>query len=96
MSHAKVNIKNTKAIVISIDEFKQAVKTVQLLRKENISCILSSEKPGKSLEYANAYNIPYAVFIGKDEMTKGKLKLRDLISGEEKYLSEKQLVNKLS
>ena len=91
----ELKIETTKAILISIDEDKETIKLSKLLRKNNISCIASFDKAGKALEYANSYQIPFAIFIGKDEITKKKFKLRNMQSGEETLLTEKSLISKL-
>jgi histidyl-tRNA synthetase len=79
-------------LLISIEQDSETIKLAKKLRKANISCSVMSDKPGKALEYANAYEIPYSIFIGPEEIDKGKFKLRDMKSGEEKYLTEKQLL----
>jgi len=84
-----------KVLLISIDQEKETIKLARKLRKENISCSIT-EKVGKALEYANSLQIPYVIFIGKEEASKDKFKLRDMISGTEKLLNEKQLVKALS
>lgn len=82
-----------KAIIISIKQDKASVNLVNKLRKENIPCILSFTGAGKALEYANSYQIPYALFIGEDEVQSKKFKLKDMKSGEEKSLVEKSLIS---
>ena len=95
MDLANIPIKKIKAIVISIDSAKQSIALAENLRKENISSIVSHEKVGKSMEYANAYEIKYAIFVGPDEIKKKKFKLKDLESGTEQELTEKQILLKL-
>jgi len=84
-----------KALLISIDEDNETIKLIRKLRKESISCIKMNDKVGKCLEYANSYAIPYTIFIGRDEVQKGKFKIKDMNSGEEKSLSEAQLIKML-
>jgi len=91
-----VKIDKTKAVIISLNQDNQTIKLAQKLRKNNISCTIMFGKPGKALDYANSYEIPYAIFIGEEELKAKKLKLKDMKSGEEKLLSEKQLISKLS
>jgi len=88
--------KYPKCLIISLDQDKEAVKLSRNLRKQKISCSVEFGQPGKRLEYANALQIPYAIFIGKEESGKNKFKLKEMKSGEEKLLTEKQLVKKLS
>jgi histidyl-tRNA synthetase len=52
-------------------------------------------KPGKALDYTNSLEIPYAIFIGEEEIKDKKFKLKEMSSGNEKLLTEKQLLNKL-
>ncbi len=81
-----------RALMISIGQDDASVKLVSKLRKAGVSCMLSSEKVGKALEYANAYTIPYVVFVGEIEVVQKKFKLRDMKTGKEEELSEKALM----
>ncbi len=90
-----LELESTKAIVISIEKDKEATKLSKSLRENNISCITSFEKVGKALEYANYYNIPYAIFVGKDEVSKKKYKIKNMESGEESSLTDKSIISKL-
>ncbi len=90
---ATTKIKNISALVISIEQEKESIKLANKLRKEDVSCIIAFGQPGKQLEYANSIGIPYAIFIGAEELAQKKLKLRNMASGEEKLLTEKQLIN---
>jgi len=92
---ANVNFETTKAIIISINENKSMIRLAKILRKEGISCITTSEKVGKALEYANALSIQNAIFIGEEEIEKKKFKLRDMKTGKEQLLTEKALINAL-
>ncbi len=91
----QLEIENNKIIIISIDQDKETLKLAKTLRKNNISCVVNLDKSvGKALEYANAYKIEYALFIGKEEITKKKFKIRNMNSGEESLLTEKSLISK--
>lgn len=83
------------AIVISLEQDSSSIKLCKLLREAGISCLMSSGKVGRALEYANSLSIPYVVFYGEEEKEKGKYKLKNMVSGEEKMVSEKQLVKVL-
>lgn len=87
---------STKAVLISIGQDETALKLANKLRSSNISLIMFQGKPGKALEYADAYSIPYAIFLGDEEAEKKKLKLRDLSSGQESMITEAQLIKKLA
>jgi histidyl-tRNA synthetase len=93
---AKIKLDNEQTLIISIQQDNQAIKLSEKLRKNNIPSILLTNKSiSKSLNYANSKNIPYVIFLGKDEVKKNKLKLRDMKSGKEKLISENQAINKL-
>lgn len=94
-SLAKIKVKTTKAIIISVDQNKESIALAKKLRKDKISCITFFDKIGKAMDYANSYKIPYVIFVGKDEVDKKKYKLKDMQSGQESLLSEKQLIAKL-
>jgi histidyl-tRNA synthetase len=82
-----------KALIISIEKDSESYRLLKTLRKSEISSIMLSEKPGKALEYANFYSIPFVIFIGNDEIKNNKFKLRDMNSGEENLFTEKQLIS---
>lgn len=92
---ANIEVPSTKVMIISINQDKEAIKLAQKLRKEDISCVTNFDKIGKALEYADSYKIPYAIFIGKDELKQKKLKIRNMESGEESMLIEKSVISKL-
>ena len=81
-----------EVLVISINKDNESFLLLKKLRKSGISSLMFSEKPTKALEYANSTAIPYVIFLGEDEVSKQKFKLRNMQSGEEKNLSEKQLL----
>ena len=84
-----------KTILISISQDKETLALAKKLRNANIPCVVSTSKPGKAMEYANAYQIPFAIFIGEEEKSKKKYKLRNLKDGKEQLITESQLIRKL-
>lgn len=96
MNLATIPINSTRVLVISLDQDKEAIKIAQKLRESNISTSISRERIGKALEYADSYKIENVIFVGKDELKKKKLKLRNMTSGKEELLTEKQIVAKLA
>ena len=85
----------TKAMLISIEKDRHTMKLAKLLRKEKISCITTSEKPGKAMELANSLSIGNVIFIGDEEVSQKKFKLRNMKTGEEKLLSESRIISAL-
>ena len=93
---AKIDVKQSiKVLIISINQDKEAIKLSKKLRKSKVPCITTFGQPGKHLEYANSQNIPYAIFIGEEESKAKKFKLKEMSSGTEKLLTEKQILKTL-
>lgn len=61
----------------------------------NVAADLSGKKLGDQLKTASKKGVRYAVIIGEDELKSGKLKLKDLESGQETSLTVKDLVKRL-
>ncbi|MFA5175957.1 MAG: ATP phosphoribosyltransferase regulatory subunit [Candidatus Nanoarchaeia archaeon] len=94
-SIAQVDVDEKKVLIISLEQDKNSIELVKKLRKNFVSVDIMFGKVSKALEFANSYNIPYVVFIGAEEIKKKKYKLRDMKTGKETYLSEKDLIKKL-
>ena len=82
----------TEVYIIPIQTFKESFKIAQELRNEGIKTDIDliGRGPSKNLNYANAMNIPYVIFIGKDELKKKKVK-----TGKEQMLSVSGVIKKL-
>ena len=48
---------------------------------------------GKNFTYANAKNIPFVVLAGENEIAAGKFTLKDMASGEQKLVTDDELVS---
>ena len=92
---ANIEPVRTKVTLISLNQDKETIKLAKKLRNLEISCNTMFGKPGKALDYTNSLEIPYAIFIGEEEIKDKKFKLKEMSSGNEKLLTEKQLLNKL-
>ena len=77
--------------MISLNQDKKAVQLCEKIRKLGIPCSVMFGKPRKALGYANSLKIPFVILIGKEEVKKGKIKLRDMKTGREKLVSEEWL-----
>ena len=88
---------NTKVYVIPIKTLNESAKIAQQLREAGINTDidLNEKGPSKNLEYANSLGIPFVLFVGKKELQEGKLKLRDMKSGEEELLKSSDVIIKL-
>lgn len=91
---AKIKLDNKKVLIININQDKKSIELAEKLRKQNLPVIIS-EKISKALEYANSQSIPYVIFLGSEEVKKKKFKLRDMKTGKEEFLGEKELTERL-
>jgi len=87
---ADIKTDNKKILIISINQDKKAIKLADKIRKK-IPCSIFYGKPTKALDYANSLKIPYVIFLGKEEVAKKRIKLRDMKTGKEKLISEREL-----
>ena len=78
------------ALVIPMTErFGEAVKTATLLRGAGIRTQLYSEdkKFKAKMSYADKIGVPFVVFLGDDELSKGVVKIKNMLSGEQLELA---------
>ena len=54
--------------------------------KKNVEIYLEDDKLKKKLNYANTLGIPKVIFIGEDEINKGEIKIKDMMTGNEEVL----------
>ena len=87
----KIIDEKKKVLIISLNQDKKSIELADKIRGLNVSCEIMYGKPGKALDYANSYKIPYVIFVGEEEVKKKKFKLKDMVSGKEKFVSEKDL-----
>jgi len=92
---AKIKIDDKLILITSINQDNKAIKLAEKLRNKGINCNVMYKKPTKVLEYANSKRINYVIFIGKKEVEKKKVKLRNMKSGKESMISENELIKKL-
>ena len=81
---------NNKCLVVSLGQDNKAIEIAGKIRKF-IGCSVFYGKPGKALDYANSYGVGKVIFIGDEEVKKNKFKVKDMDSGKEKFISEKNL-----
>jgi len=92
------NIKTTTKVLVTVFEktlLNQSQEIAKLLRKNKINTDLYSDpniKLDKQLKYANKKNIPYVIIIGPEEVANGNVVLKDMKTGEQKKLSQQDLV----
>jgi histidyl-tRNA synthetase len=75
------------------DEALFALKIMQQLRENNISCELYPElaKMDKQFKYANKKNIAYAIIIGSREITETKCSVKNLLTSTQQEMAINEL-----
>jgi len=70
--------------VIPFGTYQESFKFASKLRDVGLKVEIDKEvkKLKKSMSYANKMNIPYVIVIGEDEISSGKIKIKDMMSGE--------------
>ena len=88
---------SAKVYIIPIKALNESIKIAQQLREAGINTDIDLQEkgPSKNLEYANSLGIPFVLFVGKKELQEGKLKLRDMKSGEEEMLRMDEIISRL-
>ncbi|WP_408870423.1 histidine--tRNA ligase [Blattabacterium cuenoti] len=80
------------------EEVLYAYKIIKFFRKKGISTQLypNADKIGKQFKYANDNNIPFVISIGKNEINKNKIRMKNLKKRTEKeYDNINNVVNQL-
>jgi histidyl-tRNA synthetase len=75
------------------EEEKYCLKLLSRCRKSGIASEIypQNTKLKKQLDYANLKNIPYAVFVGMDEMTTGILTVKNMNTGDQQKMDFEEL-----
>jgi len=87
----------TSVFVIPIGTALESMQFCERLRKEGIKADIDLLGRGisKNLKFANSMGIPSVVFLGQQELKEGKVKIRDMKSGEEKMVAMDAVVEVL-
>ncbi len=87
--------KDIEVLFVALDEesHRYAFTQVSALRQTGIACDLYPEptKMKKQMSYANARNVPFVAIIGETERQKGKVSLKNMVTGEQKDVSVTEL-----
>lgn len=90
---ADVKNTTTKIQIISIGQYKEAIKLAEDLRQEGISVNLLLDKSiGKAMDYANSKKIEKVIFVGEKEISEKKFKVKDMETGNEKRMSRSEII----
>ncbi len=91
---------NTQVLIVNFGEKEQlyCLDVLKRLRVNKISAELYPDtvKLKKQMNYANINNIPWVILVGENEMSSGKLTIKNMKSGEQSQLSIENIVLNLS
>lgn len=91
--------KGTKVLFFNLGaaESKKAFELMQDLRDRGIACELFHEaaKFDKQFKYAEKKQVPHVIIIGSTELTEGTCILKNIVSGEQKTISQSELASQL-
>ena len=79
------------------DDLQAAIQTATALRDAGIRTQLYTEKKKfkARIGYAGKLGIPYAIFLGEDEIAQGVVSCKDLAAGQQQTLPVEQLIPQL-
>lgn len=90
----------TEVYIITLDRkfLNRAMALDDKLRKVDIKTDMNylEIKLKKGLEYANFYDIPWTIIIGEEEVKADKVTLRNMVSGEQKQLEIKGIIEEIT
>ena len=94
--YPKDAVVGTQLLFINFGEMETAycLPTVAKAREAGIRTEIfpDSSKMKKQMSYANAKQIPFVALAGENEMTEGKLTLKNMLTGEQQLLTPEQLI----
>ena len=94
--YPKDAVVGTQLLFINFGEKETAycLPTVAKAREAGIRTEIfpDSSKMKKQMSYANAKQIPFVSLAGENEMTEGKLTLKNMLTGEQQLLTPEQLI----
>jgi histidyl-tRNA synthetase len=88
---ANVKVENKKILIISLEQDRKTIEISEMIRKKGIPCSIFYGKPTKALEYADSLKFPFVIFVGEEEAKSKRLKLKDMKTGKENLILEKDL-----
>ena len=92
---ARVDSFVKRVLIISLNQDKKAIEFASRIRDLGVSCSVYYGRPTKALDYANSLDIPLVIFLGDEEVKKKKFKIKNMNSGKEKLVSDRDLEKEL-
>lgn len=89
----------TRVLFINFGEREAAfaMKCLDEVRRAGIAAEIFPEtaKMKKQMEYANGLNVPFVAIIGEDELARGGMTLKNMDTGEQRFLTPSEAVKAL-
>ncbi|MDR0894506.1 MAG: histidine--tRNA ligase [Prevotellaceae bacterium] len=90
---------STQLLFINFGE-REAAFSMQVLRQVRVAGICAelfpdAAKVKKQMSYANAKQIPFVAIVGENEMSTGKVTLKNMVTGEQQLVTAEELVRRL-
>jgi len=84
-------------ITLGEEAKKEGIKILENLRRNQIACDTDYENKSikGAMRVANDLNAGFTIIIGEDELKKGVLTLKDMVSGEQKEVKQEDLVKEV-
>jgi histidyl-tRNA synthetase len=79
----------TEVYIIPIQTFKESLVIATTLREAglNVDIDLMEKGISKNLDYANTQKIPFVAFVGESELKEQKIKLKNMVTGNERLVT---------
>jgi histidyl-tRNA synthetase len=91
---------STKLMFVNFGPAEEAfcLSVLAAVRKAGINAEIYPErsKMAKQMTWANHKKIPFVAIVGENEMTQGKINLKNMLSGEQKLVDRQELIAILS
>ena len=93
----KIRKSVTQVFVVPIKTKKESLSIARKFREAKIRCDIDFTSRGisRNLDYANTLEIPYVVIVGPKELEQGKIKLKNMASGEESDITVDEAIRSL-
>ena len=85
-------------VVSMVEDLSYAIKTANELRNSGINSevYFDNKKLKAKFKYADRLKIPYVIVIGEDEISSGKLTIKNMETGEQKGLEIENIIKLLN
>ncbi len=93
-------VSSTKVLFVNFGEkeVRYCLPLLKVMRDNNINSEIypDSAKMNKQMTYANNKNIPFVLLVGENEMQKGLLTVKNMVSGEQSEIKFDELLQRLN